>query len=123
MTKLLCKERAKQFKTELKHQNQNRAEQMVQIIKDLTRRIMHANKCRPKYQYYGVEIICNVVNRTSSKNKRGEKVLIEIENRHTPDISRFHYALQNNIEFDSIEESFPIEKWPPGKYLGYTANN
>ena len=122
MKKILRKERTQQALAELKYQNQNRVELIVQIAKDLYR-LMSQHHCLPQHWYYALEMACDIVNHTSREGRLNEQVPVEVEDGHTPYLSRFRFSLWQEIQFEKYERSFPNERWNRGRHLGHAPNN
>ena len=72
MKKILRIERTQQALAEPKHQNQNRVERMVQIVKDLVHRLMSQHHCPPQHWCYVLCVVCDIIKHTSREGRHNE---------------------------------------------------
>ena len=77
----------------------------------------------PQHWCYALEMACVVIQFTSRKGKRNERVLLEIKERCTPDLSRFIFALWHQIKFENAKWFSPNEVLTTGRLSGYAPNN
>ena len=89
----MVKERTQQALTEPKYQNQNRAERLVQVVKDLMCRLISQHHCPSQFLCYALEMACDIVNNASREGRRNERVPVEIKDGYTSDLSRFRFSL------------------------------
>ena len=119
----MVKERTQQALTEPNHQNQNRTERMVQIVKDLIFRLMSQHHCLPQFWCYALDMACDIANHASREGRRNERVPMEVEDSYTPDLSTFIFSLCQEIQFEKDDRSFPNELWTRGRHLGDAPSN
>ena len=70
--KMLRKGRTQQMLTEPKYQNQNRAERMLKVEKNLICRLISQHHCPPKHLCCALEITCDVINHALREGKTNE---------------------------------------------------
>ena len=84
---------------------------------------MSQHHCPPQHWYYPLEMACEIINYTSREGRRNERVHAEIEDRNTPDLSRFRSSLWEEIQFEKDKRSFTNECWTRGRHIGHAPNN
>ena len=88
MVKIMLREKIKQKFTEPHYHNQNRAESMVQAVKDLIMKLLRENNTPIEHWCYALEHAVQIMNHSFRPKKRDGKTPIEIEDGFTLDVSK-----------------------------------
>ena len=96
--------------TEPRHQNQNFAERNVQIVKEMSHRVMDQTGPPTRLWCFVVDYVMDVWNHLANQNNSW-RTPIEKLTGHTPDISKFRlFSFYNPIKYLDSDVKFPKSK-------------